>query len=231
MTPTARTLKVLRDGGCYATHEETWDHYRKRRRDLLGFIDILCLSGPYTVGIQATTSGNVSARVKKICNERAKPARAWLEAGNIIEVWGWKKYAKPINGKWWRPRIVPVTRFDLGLGHSMVNAKLIDRDLRVVMVLAAGGVKDPEKLASAAKLHPERNAGAVDFCRRLLADIDETVDTKYKVFCENCQRWLTCVPCVDCNKGKNLPLRFQVRGPEWEKDKKRIDAAKKAKKV
>ena len=112
-SPTARTLQVVRALGCYASVEETWDHYQKRRRDLLGFIDILVLCPPTAIGIQATTGGNVSARVKKICTQRSNEARYWLNCSGRIEVWGWKKYAKPVNGKRWRPRIVDITLADL----------------------------------------------------------------------------------------------------------------------
>ena len=101
-SPTARTLTYVRKRGGFAEVQETWDHFRKRRRDMLGFIDILALCPPYTIGIQATSGDNVSARVKKI----------------VIEVWGWKKYAQAIDGKWWRPRIVPVTLEDLKRGQS-----------------------------------------------------------------------------------------------------------------
>ena len=117
-SPTARTLAYVRKRGGFAEVQETWDHFRKRRRDMLGFIDILALCPPYTIGIQATSGDNVSARVKKIVHERTSQAEYWLRCGNYIEVWGWKKYAQAIDGKWWRPRIVPVTLEDLQRGQS-----------------------------------------------------------------------------------------------------------------
>ena len=96
------------------TYEEVQTSFNTKK-DLLGFIDVLCLCPPYMIGIQATTGGNVSARVKKICNDRAKHAWYWLNCGNAIEVWGWRKYAKPVNGRWWRPRIIDITEKDLNL--------------------------------------------------------------------------------------------------------------------
>jgi len=91
-----------------------YDHYTQRRHDLGGFIDLIALYGPDTIGVQATTGANVTARTKKICGPRAPAAREWLERQNRIQVWGWSKYAKPVNGRWWRPRIVDITLEDLG---------------------------------------------------------------------------------------------------------------------
>ena len=126
MTPTQRTLLACREAECevrppweqrgvpLVTKAEGCTKY-EQTRDFLGFIDILVHCPPVTIGIQATTSGNVSARVRKICTQRAHNAWYWLACGNTIEVWGWRKYAEPVNGKWWRPRIVDVTMEDLHL--------------------------------------------------------------------------------------------------------------------
>jgi hypothetical protein len=69
------------------------------RRDLFGCIDIVALDGlPGVLGIQATSLSNRAARVAKIRTdpEVAPLARAWLLAGNRLEVWGWAK----VEGRW-----------------------------------------------------------------------------------------------------------------------------------
>lgn len=116
-SPTARTLgHVRKEWGGFAEVQETYDYYKKRRRDMLGFIDILALVPPYTIGIQATSGDNVAARVRKICEQRSYQAEVWLRCGLFIQVWGWKKYATPVDGKWWRPRVVDVCLEDLKRG-------------------------------------------------------------------------------------------------------------------
>ena len=125
-SPTQRTMEACRQatgGKCppglkesrpLVEKVEVFTKYEKTR-DLLGFIDVVCYCPPYEIGIQATTGDNMAARVQKICNDRARNAWYWLNCGNTIEVWGWRKYAKPVNGVWWRPRIIDITEDDLHL--------------------------------------------------------------------------------------------------------------------
>jgi hypothetical protein len=108
LTPTERSLAVLRDLGFQAAVVERWTphggaplgrrcvvckHQRTTglRKDLFGFIDILAVGAPGTLAIQATASG-VSDRVKKILDAEHRDALiAVLEAGWRVEVWGWAK--------------------------------------------------------------------------------------------------------------------------------------------
>ena len=56
------------------------------RRDLLGFIDLLCFKDGEVLGVQVTSADNVSARVKKIADsDRVHHAR---NAGWRLEVHG-----------------------------------------------------------------------------------------------------------------------------------------------
>ena len=87
MTPTQLTLKELVFLGAIADVTERWIPNTKIRKDLFGFIDILALIGPNTIGIQTTTRSHHAARRKKILAEPR--AKAWLKAGNMIEVWSW----------------------------------------------------------------------------------------------------------------------------------------------
>jgi hypothetical protein len=56
---------------------------------MFGFIDILAIRGSETLGVQATSDSNVSARVKKIADSEHLPAVR--EAGWSVQVWGWKQ--------------------------------------------------------------------------------------------------------------------------------------------
>ena len=110
-----------------------------KRKDLFGFVDVVAIGewappelgseatacgrqkgqllakmireahGQRFIAIQATSGSNGAARVKKIQNECSEALAAWLAAGGVVEVWAWKKYAKPVDRKFWRPRIVRVT--------------------------------------------------------------------------------------------------------------------------
>ena len=107
MTPTARTLAWLRDQGHLAGVVERYNEHTRRHHDLFEFIDIVSISPDgKTFGWQATSSDNVAARIKKI--QANKNLAAVLAAGRKVGVVGWKKYAKPVNRRWWRPRVVEV---------------------------------------------------------------------------------------------------------------------------
>jgi hypothetical protein len=104
VTPTARSLKYGRDRGYLIEVVERWIPQARRRKDLFGCIDLVALDGrPGCLGVQATSGSNVYARVKKIHEECWPAAEAWLQAGNRLEVWGWRK----LRGRW-EPRIVQV---------------------------------------------------------------------------------------------------------------------------
>ena len=112
MTPTARTLKQLRDEGYRAQVVERWQARGAPkpgqapgvRIDLFGCIDVVAISLGGTsgiLGVQATSRTNLSARVAKATSETETDAkgrevegcgpklRDWLRAGGRLQVWGW----------------------------------------------------------------------------------------------------------------------------------------------
>ena len=91
-SPTQRTLKLLRDEGYLAQVVEKWIPQTKRRLDLFGFIDIMAIKGTETLAVQATSSSNISSRVKKIAD--SDTVGAVRDAGWRIEVIGWRKNSK-----------------------------------------------------------------------------------------------------------------------------------------
>lgn len=106
-SPTSRTLAELRKNDWpFVQVVERWNPFAHIRQDLFGFIDLVAVrsNSPGVFGVQATSTGNVSARIKK---SMAAPAlRAWLAAGNRFAVCGWsKRGARGKRKKWecvWR---------------------------------------------------------------------------------------------------------------------------------
>lgn len=108
MTPTARSLRLLRSEGYMVEVTERWIPHVNRRRDLFGFADVLAVHPRDKVFllVQVTTVGHVADRLKKA---KAVPAlRTWLAAGGRFEVWGWAKRASR-----WEVRRVEVCGQDL----------------------------------------------------------------------------------------------------------------------
>lgn len=116
-SPTQRTLDLFRDDGFDVAVVEKYVTIPGRafgvRRDAFGFIDILAFNKWNTTAIQATSTSNMVARINKILESEV--AHRWLDAGNgmrLIVVVGWKKYAKSVDRKWWRPTLRYITRED-----------------------------------------------------------------------------------------------------------------------
>ena len=106
-SPTQRTLELFRDAGWQIDISEHFNYFSKQRKDLFGFMDLVAFHRERqgVVGIQATTTGNMTAREKKICGDIGDRAYDFVDSQNRIIVIGWKKYAKAIDRKWWRPTI------------------------------------------------------------------------------------------------------------------------------
>lgn len=113
MTPTQRTLQALRKMGHLAAVVEKWNAHAKVRQDLFGFIDIVAVTEHETIGIQCTSGSNLAGRRKKILDLHDKP-QAWLRAGNLIELWGWRKLKVKRGGTAirWEPRVERITLED-----------------------------------------------------------------------------------------------------------------------
>jgi hypothetical protein len=67
---------------------ERWNPFAKVRKDLYGFVDILCCRGDEIIAVQTTSGSNVSARFEKL---RYLPSVVhWLSAPTRkIEIHGW----------------------------------------------------------------------------------------------------------------------------------------------
>lgn len=109
MTPTARALALCRRRGWQACVVEKWIPQTRQRKDAFGFGDVLVLDGkPGSLLLQVTDSTSVSKRVEKIKTDCRVEARAWLAAGNRVEVWSWGKQGAAGARKLWTLRVVPI---------------------------------------------------------------------------------------------------------------------------
>lgn len=86
-TPTQRTLAEMRSRGYACEVVERWSPFARIRQDLFGFIDVLCLGENEVIGVQATSAGNVAARVRKIAEH--DNVAAVRKAGIRLLVHGW----------------------------------------------------------------------------------------------------------------------------------------------
>jgi hypothetical protein len=79
----------LRDQGYLVATVEHYNSFTKRKHDLWGCIDLLCIGNKETVAVQVTSKSNLSARRYKIEESEAYPEM--LRSGWRIVLHGWFK--------------------------------------------------------------------------------------------------------------------------------------------
>ena len=92
MTPSARSIAHMKSLGYIVANVEHYNYFTKRRHDLYGCIDLLCIGNGETVAVQVTSKSNMSSRIKKIEASDAFPEM--LRSGWRVLVQGWWKNAK-----------------------------------------------------------------------------------------------------------------------------------------
>lgn len=96
MSPTALSLRWLRERGYTPGVTERYIAQARIRRDLFGIIDIVAIAaGRAVLGVQTSSLSNLPARVAKAkaCAELA----VWLSTGHAaFQVHGWALH----NGRW-----------------------------------------------------------------------------------------------------------------------------------
>ena len=113
MTPSARSLALLRSQGWVGDVVERWIGGGKFRvrKDFLGFADLIVLRMshlfPQILAVQATSGTNVAHRVAKMLE--TPEALEWLRAGGLIHIHGWAKRGARGKRKAWHVRVVVVT--------------------------------------------------------------------------------------------------------------------------
>lgn len=105
-SPTQRSLEKMRKEGWVCQVTEHYNSFSRRRVDLFGFLDIVCLRGSNggILGIQTTTGDHLSERIKK--TQALPDHKLWLESGGGIELHGWSKKGKAGKRKLWQVRVV-----------------------------------------------------------------------------------------------------------------------------
>ncbi len=108
MTPTGRTLDLLRQSGYLAAVVESWIPHLNRWRDLFRFADVLAVHPVRReiALVQVTTADHLAHRLAKVQGIPELPAI--LAAGVKVMVHGWAR----CGGKW-HARIVEVVQADL----------------------------------------------------------------------------------------------------------------------
>lgn len=113
MSPTSRTLKMLREMGYCAEVVEKWNRWagpRGIRQDLFDCIDIVAIkSGAPIMGVQATSTSNMSARVNK--SVQLPGLKVWLGTGHAeFFVIGWGQHTGSTH--YW-PKLLEICYEDL----------------------------------------------------------------------------------------------------------------------
>lgn len=111
MSPTQRSLKLLRATYPLVQVVERWNQYARIRQDLFGFVDILAVCNNTVVAVQTTTASNLAARRNKIL--ASESARLWLESPTRrILLHGWHKTGPHGGRKTWTCKTVEITPSD-----------------------------------------------------------------------------------------------------------------------
>ena len=115
MSPTALSLRALREAGFFVAVVERWIPHANVRRDCYGWADLLACH-PDQRGarlIQVTTASNLSARVRKAKDNPA--LLAWIRAGGKIYAHGWRKK----DGRWiLKERMIRIEDVAPGVGSD-----------------------------------------------------------------------------------------------------------------
>lgn len=121
MSPTQRTLALLRGRGFVADVVERWIPGGFVRRDYLNIVDILAITGRDTIGVQSCGEA-FSDHWKKMTEEHSGSAKAWLENySRRLLLIGWRPVKVKRGGvaKRYEPRESEVFLFDLKGGEPM----------------------------------------------------------------------------------------------------------------
>jgi hypothetical protein len=130
VTPTARTLKLLRAEGLVVDIAERWNPFSRTKRDLFNFADLIGLdvARKSMWAVQATSMSNMGARVKKIRGECREAATAWIGCGGKILLVGWAKRGPRGGRKIWTPVRKEITLADLVDPAGIMECRQPPRD-------------------------------------------------------------------------------------------------------
>lgn len=129
-TPTSRTLAYCKNQDWACGVVERFSPFSNTRHDLFGCIDMIALDDrPGVLGIQATSTPNVSARVKKSMDQ--KELLTFLMKGNRFQVWGWKGYrVKRKDGQWKKNKEWRLKRIEIILVNQKGWSQCVRKELK-----------------------------------------------------------------------------------------------------
>jgi hypothetical protein len=130
MSPTARSLAECRKRGWIAGVVEQTIPHTFIKRDFIGIIDIIALTGTGILGIQATSGANHAARMTKA---KAEPKLAkWLADGGRFAVWSFAKQGERGKRKTWKLRedeyVIGMPKAGIVYGSSLWTAGVLIGD-------------------------------------------------------------------------------------------------------
>jgi hypothetical protein len=85
----SKSRQMLKDDGWHVETVERWCSFTKRKHDLFGFLDLLCLKGTEILGVQVTSKSHRAEHVTKIANHENTPKVR--EANIAIHLHLWEK--------------------------------------------------------------------------------------------------------------------------------------------
>lgn len=98
---------------------ERWNQYSKTRHDLFNVFDLVAmLTGVGIMGVQVTSTSNLSARRKKLL--ASQEARTWIECGGRVRLHGWSKKGPRGKRKTWCLTEQELTRADFDVSFLQV---------------------------------------------------------------------------------------------------------------
>lgn len=113
LSPTQRTMKLLRDQGqiCWIVERfisQAGPH--GKRIDLFNIIDIIALTADSTLGIQSCGQ-DFAAHLEKLTVEMADETITWLSGPRELHLYGWRKVKHKRGGTAmrWRPRVAVIS--------------------------------------------------------------------------------------------------------------------------
>ena len=111
MSPTARSLRHLRERGYMVAVVERWNPGARVRQDLFRFADLLAVGRPDGfLAVQVCAAGDRAKRLNKLITAPvADHVRRWLECGGTVELQSWGKRGARGKRKVWDVTTLPVT--------------------------------------------------------------------------------------------------------------------------
>lgn len=98
MSPTQLTLREMRKRGYLCEVVEKTMPKTFIKKDLFGFIDVVCVGHGHTVAVQVTSASNLADREKKARASEHLPIL--LEAGWTILCHGWRQAGGKKGSRW-----------------------------------------------------------------------------------------------------------------------------------